>query len=200
MKRLLPVIFLLSSANVFAKEITAPFGFQWGQSQKVLENKGVPLTDCSTKNKLTSCNTIKPIKGVSFGEQYRLILDDEKGLQKVILISKDITSDITGSDGKALYEKIKQSLTKKYGVPEAYESMGLKLYKEYDEFYQCLKYEGCGNWVAFWQIENGGNAIVKLKGLSRGKGYLTLTYESKEWSAIVDSLKARENASDDDAL
>lgn len=200
MKVLLPVIFLLFTTNVVASEVTAPFGLQWGQTQKDLTDKKVDLTDCSTSKKITSCKTTNPIKGVSFGELYMLFIDDEKGLQKIKMLSKDITSDITGTKGKALYSKVKGSLTKKYSAPKSYEYFGLKLYDEYDEFYQCLKYDGCGSWISFWKVKNGGNAIVELKGLARGKGYLTLTYESKEWSAIIDSLKQREKASDEDAL
>jgi len=200
MKILLPVIFLFVTTNVVASEVTAPFGLKWGQTQKELTDKKVDLTDCSTSKKITSCKTINPVKGVSFGDLYMLFIDDDKGLQKIKMLSKDISSDISGSEGKALYSKVKSSLTKKYNAPKAYEYIGQKLYDEYDEFYQCLKYDGCGSWFSFWEVKNGGNAFVELKGLSRGKGYLVLTYESKEWSSIIDSLKQRETASDDDAL
>jgi hypothetical protein len=200
MKILLLVIFLFTVKSVVATEVTAPFGLKWGQTKKELTAKKVNLTDCSTSQKITSCKTINPVKGVSFGELYMLFIDDDKGLQKITMISKDITSDISGSEGKALYGKVKKSLTKKYSTATEYEYIGRKLYDEYDEFYQCLAYDGCGNWIALWEVNNGGNAIVQLKGLKRGKGYLTLTYESKEWSGIIDSLKQRENASDTDAL
>ncbi len=200
MKKMLSAILFLLSLNVQAIEVTAPFGFKWGQSQEELKNKHVTLNNCSESNKITSCKTTNPIKGVSFGEEYILIMDEEKGLQKVILISKNITSDISGSDGKALYGKIKRSLIKKYNKPESLEHVGLELYKEYDEFYQCLKYEGCGGWFAYWKIKNGGNAILQLKGIKRGTGYIKLTYESKYWGGIVDSIKEREQASDEDAL
>jgi len=200
MKILLPIIFFFSTANVTASEVTAPFGLKWGQTQKELTDKEIYLTDCSTSKKITSCKTVNPVKGVSFGEYYMLYIDDRKGLQRIKMVSKNITSDISGSEGKALYSKVKSSLTKKYGSPEVFEYIGQKVYDEYDEFYQCLKYDGCGGWASFWEIKNGGDVSVQLNGLARGIGYLVLSYESKEWNSILASLEQREKASDDDAL
>lgn len=200
MKVLLSIIFLLSTTNVVASEVTAPFGLEWGQTPKELTDKKVILTDCTTSNKITSCKTTNPIKGVSFGEIYMLNFYDDKGLQKIKMLSTDITSDISGSTGKALYSKVKSSLNKKYNAPTSYETFGTKLYDEYDEFYQCLKYDGCGSWMSFWEVKNGGIILIQLKGLARGKGYLTLVYESKEWSGIIDSIKQAEKDSNADAL
>ena len=198
---LLFVYFFLSSiANVVAAEIMAPFGLEWGQTQKQLNNKNIDLTDCSTIKKVTSCTTTNPTKSVSFGELYLLFIDEEKGLQKIKMLGKDIVSDVSGLEGKALYSKVKKSLIKKYDKAKEYEYIGLTVYKEYDEFYQCLKYDGCGSWYAFWEGESGGTIGLQLKGLSRGKGYLSLTYESKEWGTIIDSLQQREDKSDNDAL
>lgn len=200
MKKALTAIVLLTSLNVSATSINAPFGFEWGQSKADIKSKGVVLKNCTEKNKIYACETTKPPKGVSFGESYNLYIDYEKGLQKVVLIGVDIKSDITGSDGKEQYSKIKSSLTKKYGEPTPYETIGQKLYKEYDEFYQCLKYDGCGQWFSVWSPDNDGAIVLQLKGLSRGKGYLTLVYESKEWAAIMDSFEDRKNTSDEGAL
>jgi hypothetical protein len=200
MKILLPVIFLLISVNVLAKEVIAPFGLEWGQTKQKLKDKSILLTNCSTEKKITTCQTKKPTKGVSFGDFYVLYIDALKGLQKVTMISKDLDSDISGSAGKALYSKIKTSLTKKYYEPQSYEYIGRELYDEYDEFYQCLKYDGCGQWFSFLEKKIEGTIVLELKGLSRGKGYVSLTYESEKWAGIIDSLKEREKSADDDAL
>lgn len=192
------VIFFITNVN--AAEMAAPFGFEWGMSKKKVEGKGVVFDKCETNLTLTICTTKKAIKSISFGERYSLIFDSRLGLQKVSLISKNVTGDITGSSGKKLYSKVKDSLTKKYGDSESYEYVGRKLYKEYDEFYQCLKYPGCGTWTAFWQPTEGGVVVAELKGLARGTGYLNLAYESKKWSNVIDARKAKENSSDDDAL
>lgn len=194
----LVLIFIVSS--VHAAEIQAPFGFKWGDTKTQLENKGVLFTECNSDINITTCKTLNAIKSVSFGESYLLLIDSRLGLQKVVMVSKDITKDITGSDGKELYTKVQSSLNRKYGSSESYEYFGNKLYSEYDEFYQCLKYPGCGAWVSLWDLGKGGVASVALKGLSRGKGYLKLVYESKEWSDIVDARKSKEHASDEDAL
>ncbi|GAD29940.1 hypothetical protein PLEI_1594 [Photobacterium leiognathi lrivu.4.1] len=200
MKKLISISLLLLSTSSIASGIKAPFGLAWGMSKSDLTSAGVELSECSTDKGVERCQTLKPVKGVSFGQLYALFIDQEKGLHKVIMISQDITSDISGSKGKALYSKVKSSLDKKYGESKSYEYFGNKLYDEYDEFYQCLKYDGCGSWVSFWSPKDGGNAIAELKGLSRGHGFLRLAYESNTWSQIVDSMKKREQASDDDAL
>lgn len=114
--------------------------------------------------------------------------------------SQDVTNDITGSSGKKLYFKAKDSLTKKYGEPKAYEQIGTKLYKKYDEFYQCLRYAGCGMWTSLWQRPEGGMVLVELKGKVRGTGYLSMSYESKKWSDVLKAREANETAIDADAL
>lgn len=194
------IIVLILANNAYAAEIMAPFGLQWGESKQALKKKGVVYEKCTTNLSLTICTTNKPLKSVSFGDIYQLIFDSKQGLQKVIMLSNDITDDITGSEGKALYSKVKSSLVKKYGESKDYEYNGLKLYDEYDEFYQCLAYSGCGSWLSLWEPSGGGTALVSLEGLGRGKGYLKLTYESKKWTTIVDERKSKENSKDDDAL
>lgn len=200
MKKIIAISTLLITMNSFASEIEAPFGFAWGQSKSDITSAGVAFTECAIDKDIETCQTSKPIKGVSFGELYALFIHKDKGLHKVIVISKDIKSDSTGAEGKALYSKVKTSLDKKYGSSRSYEYTGNKLYEENDEFYQCLKYDGCGSWVTFWSLDNGGNALIELKGVARGHGFLRLAYESNVWSQIVDNLRANEQASDEDAL
>jgi hypothetical protein len=102
--------------------------------------------------------------------------------------------------GIKLYGKVKTSLSNKYGEPTQYEYTGNELYDEYDEFYQCLMYDGCGTWASFWSIENGGVVMIELKGLSRGTGYLNMAYESAKWPNIVDRINKEKSQSDMDAL
>ena len=65
--------------------------------------------------------------------------------------SEDITNDAFGSKGKEMYDDIKSKLKNKYGEPtENFEFVGLRLYDESDEFYQCLSYDGCGMWTSFF--------------------------------------------------
>jgi hypothetical protein len=181
-------------------EILAPFGFTWGMSKETIISKGVVFKECKSDRSLDICQTKKSIRSVSFGDTYILFIDSKTGLQKIVMASKNITNDIRGTSGKELYFKVKKSLIKKYGEPKNYEYIGKKLYKEDDEFYQCLKYSGCGSWTSFWIKPKKGTVVAELLGLTRGKGYLKLGYESKSWSDILTSLKSQESDNDDAAL
>jgi len=197
------IVVLLMTTNVYAGEVQAPFGFHWGESKQQITKQGVKLVGCNTNLSLTLCNTKKAIKSVSFGEGYQLIFDSRKGLQKVVMVSENITSDITGIEGKSLYEKIKNSLIKKYGEVDAdgsFEISGLKLYNENDEFYQCLAYEGCGYWQTLWSPESGGVILMQLRGISRGTGFLKMSYESKLWNDIIDHRNVIKDSGDSNAL
>jgi hypothetical protein len=116
------------------------------------------------------------------------------------MISKDITGDIYGTDGKEQYSDLKSKLTKKYDIPDSYEYVGRKLWDEPDEFYQCLAYPGCGTYASFFETKSGETVSIALKGLGRGKGYLKITYEGPSWSDAVDAYRNKESKSDEDAL
>jgi hypothetical protein len=139
---------------------------------------------------------------LSIAEQYTLVFDTEYNLQKIILISKDIDSDLYGSKGKEIFADLKSKLAKKYGnSTTGLEMVGRKLFNEQDEFYQCLAYEGCGDWIALYEDEKqGASVVLELKGLGRGKGYINITYEGPNWSNVVDALKQKESESDAKSL
>ena len=200
MKKLVLASLLTLSSSLSALEIGAPFGFNWGQSKEELVSAGVEFSTCLEKSGIESCQTSTPLKDVSFGDVYILRFDSEQGLQQVVMIGNSIESDVLGSKGKSIYSDVKSSLVKKYGEPESYEYVGEKLYDGYDEFYQCLKYDGCGVWASFWSPENGGHIQMRLIGLLRGVGHLKLTYESKDWEKLLELSNERELAADSDAL
>jgi len=191
---------IILSSTAHAREVEAPFGLTWGATKSSLESKGVTFNKCTPNGILAICETRKTIKPISFGETYVLLFHPKLGLRKVMMLSNDISDDITGRKGKELYSKIQSALSKKYGAPNNYEYTGRKVYKEFDEFYQCLKYSGCGQWLSLWDSKEGGAVVLEVKGSSRGKGFLKLTYESKSWSGIVDAIQNRTNTDDIDSL
>ena len=197
---LIGIVIWLFAIDVYAVETQAPFGLSWGQSKSELEGKGIVFSECEDDGMFDVCLTAKPVKPVSFGKIYLLLFDSENGLQQVGLFGKEITGDITGKEGKEVYSKIKSSLSKKYGQPESHEYFGLHLYSEYDEFYQCLRYDGCGEWKSFWKPDGGGKVVLGLRGISRGRGKLAMGYESKNFSGLADAHKKQKQAKDDDAL
>ena len=104
-------------------------------------------------------------------------------------------------NGKKKYTNLKSQLTKKYGNPTvSFERVGGKLWDETDEFYQCLAYPGCGDYIAFFKSQSGASVVLELKGLGRGKGYLRISYEGPSWPDAVDAYKSKEAKSDEDAL
>jgi hypothetical protein len=179
-----------------------PFGITWGMSKSQVKALGVDMEPSSAKLSLESFKVKKLPKSISIAEFYGLTFDTKHGLQKVTMLSKDIVDDPYGREGKSLYAGLKDSLVKKYGEPTfGLERVGAKLWKESDEFYQCLAYSGCGIWAAGFEDKNGGQSIfLQLEGMGRGKGFVRLTYEGPKWSEAVDALKEKEAKTDADAL
>ena len=148
-----------------------------------------------------SCKVSVSPKPFSKADFFQLLFVPNSGLQKVVMIGKDITDDLYGSSGKADYSKLKKALTKKYGDKfKSFEYIGLDLYDESDEFYQCLAYSGCGSHSSFWIDGLNGTIVLSLNGLSRGKGFLKLVYESKDWSRHLDEMKNDQDSINDDSL
>jgi hypothetical protein len=177
------------------KEVEAPFGLEWGIFEKDFKAKGI-VASCETSGSLISCKASVVPQSVSVADNYLLVLDSKSGLQKVVMIGKTIDGDLYGSQGKLAYQSIKSNIEKKYSSPKSFEYVGRELYRDSDEFYQCLAYDGCGQWVSFWSVgdDKGGSVALYLNGLSRGQGYIRLGYESKDWGLVVDRINTeREN-------
>lgn len=65
---------------------------------------------------------------------------------------------------------MKSKLTAKYGTPtNSYEYIGRKLWDEYDEFYQCLAYSGCGAWISLFESKAGESIALQLNASVAGK-------------------------------
>jgi len=183
-----------------AQSTEAPFGLSWGESKSAVENKGINLQASGGQGRVSSYKTNHLPNDLSIAELYTLIFDTEYNLQKIILISKDIDSDIYGSKGKEIFADLKSKLAQKYGNPTSgLEIVGTELYNEQDEFYQCLAYEGCGTWISLYKKQDV-SVVLKLNGLGRGKGYITITYEGPNWSNVVDALKQKESELDAKSL
>lgn len=197
------VIFLISlmlmSTGIRAAEgFPDPFGLTWGMSEASLMRLGFARTssDNGTLHVLTSKTVPKPW---SQAETYAAVTYNDR-LVKVVAVSKSFSDDIMGSEGKAAYEKINEVLTNKYGRPTSHmEEVGLKLYTEYDEFYQCLKYAGCGAYFTSYDV-SGGTIGINLEGESRGAGYLKVTYESPAFAVALKEIKNEVSGSDAEAF
>ncbi len=201
MNKIVFFLFACLFSIAHGENLVAPLGFAWGDTKDNLSDTGILFEVCEAQaNNVTACETKIAPKPVSFGDTYVLVFESKIGLQKIFILGKSIDSDITGQNGKNLYNEIKQVLIKKYGKPKTYERVGREVYKEYDEFYQCLKYDGCGSWDSLWLPSEGGVVMLSLRGSSRGKGFITLTYESKNWGKILSDINKEKNNSDSSAL
>ena len=199
--RFVTIALVVFSASTHSAELEAPVGLQWGQTQRQIESKGVSFYDCAKMNgESTHCFTENPPKPLSFASFYGL--NFYPGLHKVGVVGKDITRDLYGTEGKKQFADLKQRLSAKYGKPNpnyTIERVGLKLYRKSDEFYQCLAYAGCGAWQTGWKIDDAAIGL-EIVGTARGKGYIRLTYESKDFGRLLDEAKAQQAAADDAGL
>lgn len=177
------LVSFLASTQVYAEgEVSAPVGLAWGMSGEKLitEFSSVP-TDSPDELKLYKIEN-PPIKIPDFDLVYGAV-DNKYGLVRVVLIKKFV-GDIYGHDGFELYKKYKEILKGKYGKPDSFEYIGKKLYKESDEFYQCLSYGGCGAYTSFFPEKNNSGLYIELKGYGRGVGALRVIYESGDLKKI----------------
>lgn len=199
--RLLIGLFSFLASNAFAADgDEALFGLRWGMSVAEVKAAGVILTKTRGDRNMESYKTPSMPKNLSDLESYSLIFADGK-LAKMWGTGKNITDDPSGSSGKERFETLRTALLQKYGQPSLNsQTVGNKLFKENDEFYQCLKYSGCGLWVSAFETPDK-LVSIELKGLNRGTGYLEVTTEAKpQWVQALEVYKSRKNSSDKDAL
>ena len=201
-KAVILTILLAIQYASFGAESDGPFGLSWGMTKSQVGEYGVKLEPKAAQGNMEFLVAKSLPKNLSIAESYALSFDKKFHLQRVEMVSKDIDGDIYGTEGKTKFSALKESLTKKYGQPSIeLERVGMKLWKDSDEFYQCLAYAGCGLWVALFEDkESGQNIGLALKGLGRGKGYIDLTYEGPKWSDVVDAIKQHQLKSDEGAL
>lgn len=179
---------------------TGPFGFNWG-TPFADASRGGQMTVTKREGQFTFVKTATVPSNLSIAETYSLIFHDEHGLQKVAMFSKDFKDDPFGTSGKRTFHTLKESLNEKYGKPSSgTETTGLKLYKDSDEFYQCLAYSGCGMWAALWEPKTGGSIALEIKGGRRGQGFVVLTYEGPEWESAIDAHRSNASSKDKNAL
>ena len=178
----------------------AIFGLKWGMMISEIRGLGISLNKEKRDRNLEIYSTPSLPRQLSDAEKYFLTFSDGK-LVKVSAIGKKILNDPSGREGKERFSVLKNSLGEKYGPPSfSYESTGNKLYKEYDEFYQCMAYDGCGMWAAAFDAP-GKMVAVELNGLSRGTGFIKVIAEAvPEWNNALDKMKSFKNQSDSDAL
>jgi hypothetical protein len=196
MKKIITLLLVLIAFS--AAEYPAPAGFKWGTAP----DKKCRQTQLTQIKDVILCTTTNVSKPIPWVDEYYLLYYKNK-LIKVLMNSKSTRDDVTGSTNRELYEKIKETLTSKYGEPEtSYETSGRKLYEEYDEFFECLAYTGCGAYLSVWtNQENRSTMSLEIKSLgSRGRGYVQIAYESIAFQKFTEDKKALEDQATNEGL
>lgn len=200
MRFFLIVVLALFNMTGIAMANDAPFGLNWGMTEEELKDKGVQLVLLEEDSHFKHFKTESLPQNISIAEAYSISLSKNYGLQHVSMVYR-ISDDVYGRDGKKLYDRIKESLIEKYGSPTfTYEKIGLKLYDESDEFYQCLAYTGCGGWISVYELKNKVNIGLRLTGSGRGKGALGLIYEGPNWTDAKEEQTQEKIKTDSGAL
>lgn len=158
--------FCLSVTQAYAGG-EALFGLTFGMSVAQVKRLVPDMTMTKGNGHSVTYKSKSMPKNLSDTEEYSLVFVNDK-LLKLSSIGNTIKNDPDGNDGKKRFSALKQSLDEKYGKPSSEgQIVALKLYKEQDEFYECLAYEGCGVWCAIY--EPPGRAIsVDMNGIKRG--------------------------------
>jgi hypothetical protein len=190
MKKIITLIIALLLSVSYAAD-NAPLGLVWGQ--KILSSQCLSKSEkIDDKTGLVLCvlkdvpNPIPDLDGVT------VVLSPERNLLKVRVFFKDISEDPYGSKGIKEFTKYTNILTKKYKEPGLHKTItGVTLYENSDEFYQCLRYAGCGMYLAIWDLPDGGAISLELKGIARGKGFIVISYETPAFSAELRKSEER---------
>lgn len=196
---------LLSVANAQAdaSDRLEAFGLRFGDSYTTASAKGLQAEFQGKDGSLTNYKSIKLPKQPSTTDMVGLTFDQKHGLQRITWLSKNVTDDPFGSKGKEQFSELKAVLEKKYGSPDSrgtLEAVGISLYKDADEFYECLDYSGCGMWTAFWTGSYGAVALSIATSGDRGVGWLQVVYEGPAWEDLIDARNARTDQLDADAF
>jgi hypothetical protein len=130
-------------------------------------------------------------------ESYICFVSPEKGLLKVVAISKDIETNSFGEAIRDRFEQVQAGLSKAYGAGKSYDFLqsGSIWNEPQDWMMGLLKDER--TLEAFWQLNPPQDHItviaLKAVALSREKGYLSLGYEFEGWEQYVDSKKEKQD-------
>ena len=190
-------ILLVPLSTLANEDFPAPFGLRWDMSEAELKSVGFSHT--TTNGGLDLYASVSVPKSWSKGDTY-LAVFYQGNLVKLAANSIHFTDDVYGTEGKKTYSQLKNLLTKKYGQPtNQLERVGLSLYDDSDEFYQCLEYSGCGAYATVFEYA-GGTIGISLNGVRRGEGYLTIGYESPAFSRAKRAIEQRDASADEDTF
>lgn len=111
-------------------------------------------------------------------EAYRLVFSLGK-LVRIKTLAENITNDAYGAQGKSKYAALRATLIQKYGEPtHEVLSNGKKGFTNPEEFWVCLSFPECGEWVS--QFKTSAKVVsMRMEGfVAPGKGEIEVVEES----------------------
>jgi hypothetical protein len=177
-----------------------PFGFATGMTkQQVIAKlgKAAVMTDSGVAVTFNTAPNPHP----DF-EVYACSFSPEKGLLKVVAISRDIRTSDDGSELQSKFHSVRDALADKYGKPE----------KDFDfckandvecrsEYYMMELKEQNRYLSSYWQAASGKLPLnihtiaVEANALGINKGYISVGYEFAGWEEFADELKHKRDSS-----
>lgn len=177
---------ILSVAEASADEgqIPAPFGFSWSDTYSDVDSR-FPRNVPQNINGLLAVYLGSDVQTAfdaslpSNTESVFLYFNEDDVLVKIQWNSEEFINDSDGATGKKEYSRILDRLSARLGDPDSeLTAAGLRVYREKNEFYECLSYPDCGMWYASWGGEGfGGYASLRLHGKGTARGILRYLVE-----------------------
>ncbi len=165
----------------------APFGLDWGMQISALTARDIPVQSQTKSGNLTVVTVTETPQTLEDTYLVSLLFDAQQGLVKVRWIGNDVEGDATGKLGRRKYAEVRKFVVETYGEP-ADEALviGTRLFDQDDEFYQCLRYEGCGIWSAIWEQDPSGGILLSIEGVGPGNGFVQVDFESDGWQTAIE--------------
>jgi len=189
MKTIILIIFMFLTC--FAK---APFGLAWNSSIQDIKSNGIELTaqEVDIPGFKVYLTTSLP-KNHSDADHYVLMFYKDT-LVKILMISKTVSDDPFGLKGIEKYKEYTQlMLSVGYTEHRTFENIGRLLYKEPYEFYNCLNYPGCGEYISFFESGEGEKSSVKIKPEGRSSGLILITFEGPDCENAFKRVKEEQD-------
>ena len=195
MKKILCLVFLCLSTQSYSQEKSGPFGLEAGMTkEQILKIVGDGAIKASDGDVLLL--TAVPEAHPDF-ETYTLLICPEKGLLKILAMSKSVNTNVRGTELKSAYDSLKASLATTYGKPNHALDMvsngSIWIYPD-DWMAGLAKSERA--LASSWMDIPLPNKLrfIRLDAAAKSKtvGYLNLTYEFEGLEAYMKSKEAKE--------
>lgn len=185
---------LLLALSAWTTAIAGPFGLTMG-------TKVADLDVSEKEGRISYMAKSVPSPNSRF-ESYGLFISDQHGLGKVVAIGNTIATSVYGEGIRSEFEALRGLLNKKYGEGKLVDFLqGGSIWNEPKDWMMGLvKRERV--LLAYWatketmdlpdQIQNIG---LEVRAISDEKAYVILTYEFKNWDAILEEGKRSEQES-----